>query len=272
MFYRTHAPSPWLAPFVQQYLVVGHDDPAGRGLDTWLSPGGYAALSTNVGTATSTVDNARFQALRLPSIGYAAGQQTRPFRMHLHAGVHYLHVKFQPDGFFRLTGIPGRLVLDDHVPLEELRGIWPTDLIERLTEAPDDAGRVRLLDDHLLRRLANRSFRPDATRYALQRIDEGGGTGSIEELARGLRVSRRHLDRLFNEHVGVSPKFYARTVRFNCLSQSLWTPQPSNYQDLVHRLGFYDQAHLIKEMRFFTGMNPSLAIQHPRLNEYLLRT
>lgn len=274
MFYRDYAPSPLLAPFVQRYMVAGHDDPEEQGIDTWISPGGYGTVSTNISTASSTaasiVSNATHQDLRLPRIGYAAGQQTRPFRVHLDAGSRYIHVKLQPDGFFRLTGIPGSLVLDDHVPLEELRVVWPTDLIERLTEAPDDTERVRLLDDHLLRQFVDQPARPDATRYALQLIDQWNGNVPVGELARQLRVSRRHLDRLFGEYVGVSPKFYARTARFNGLLQALWKPEPDNYQDLVYRFGFYDQAHLIKEVRFFTGMNPSLAIQRPRLNEYLL--
>lgn len=46
---------PLLAPFVQRYLIAGHDDPASSGIDTWVSPGGYATVSINIGTATSTV-------------------------------------------------------------------------------------------------------------------------------------------------------------------------------------------------------------------------
>ncbi|MBC7923440.1 MAG: AraC family transcriptional regulator, partial [Ferruginibacter sp.] len=185
-------------------------------------------------------------------------------------GVHLVSIKFQPDGFNRFTAIPGGQLRDDYAPLEEMRGLWTPELTERLAEAPDDAHRVRLLDAHLLRRLPNWSTRPDATQYALHLINSQRDTGSVDDLARTLRVSRRHLARLFEERVGVSPNFYARTVRFAHLSRHLWSTGPVDYQNLVHEFGFHDQSHFIREVRLFTGLNPSLAARNPRLHDFML--
>lgn len=76
------------------------------------------------------------------------------------------------------------------------------------------------------------------------------GNIKIEELARNEGLSTRHLQRLFNEWTGLSPKTFCRIVRFHFTLK----PLKESKFDLD---GFSDQAHFIREFRTLTGITPS---------------
>lgn len=262
MYYREYTPSPLLAHLVQCYVALGHEEVNQQPAESWLLPSGFTTISTNISAVSLVVDNAKYSQFNVPQMGHASGQLTQPLKMNFSAGSHLFSLKLQPHGFFYFFGIPGSELRDDYVPLECLHRLWTPDLINQLIEAPNDHQRVDILNRHLLSRLPARPTRPDALQYAVALITNHGGLLPMVEVARRLHVSPRHLTRLFEERVGLSPKFYARTVRFANLSRRLWHAERCTPQDLVHDFGFYDQSHFIKEVRAFTGLNPTSAVQH----------
>ena len=62
---------------------------------------------------------------------------------------------------------------------------------------------------------------------------------------------------LFDNLVGISPKYYAKITRFNKAAQAMdRNPEaPLTHTALDH--GYYDQAHFIKEFKEFSGITPS---------------
>ena len=74
-------------------------------------------------------------------------------------------------------------------------------------------------------------------------------------IARDLGWSRRHLTEQFTRAVGVSPKTYARIVRFD-RARSLIAAGGS-LGDVALDAGYYDQAHLNRDFREFAGAAPT---------------
>lgn len=68
----------------------------------------------------------------------------------------------------------------------------------------------------------------------------------------GFQISSRHLRRLFSENIGLSPKEFAKVLRFQTVLRH-WKENGS--LDIVE--GFYDQSHFIKDWKKFTGLTPS---------------
>ena len=69
--------------------------------------------------------------------------------------------------------------------------------------------------------------------------------------------------RRFYERTGLSPKLYCRIKRFNMVIGD--SPlRLSNWADAVYNLGYYDQSHLIREIRRFSGKNPSEFLTYQR--------
>lgn len=83
----------------------------------------------------------------------------------------------------------------------------------------------------------------------------------INSWARLTGYSERYLRKLFNEHVGVSPKMFFRILRFQTLlNQMLYQPK-ADYLDLAEQLGYYDQSHLVNEFKHFSSSTPTQIIK-----------
>ena len=82
---------------------------------------------------------------------------------------------------------------------------------------------------------------------------------SIGALAADLGLTRRHLERLFREQVGITPGQLARIHRFQralaCLEDRADTPRPG--ADAAAESGYADQAHFVREFRALAGCTPS---------------
>ena len=96
----------------------------------------------------------------------------------------------------------------------------------------------------------------DRISVALHAISSRKGQVRIEDLARLLDVSRRHFERRFIDLVGLTPKRMCRITRFLNVFSYLKTCQGLDWADLAIAYGYSDQAHLIRECKFFTGHSP----------------
>jgi AraC-like DNA-binding protein len=82
------------------------------------------------------------------------------------------------------------------------------------------------------------------------------GRMPIKELERKTGYTRRYLDLLFKQHVGLSPKDLAGIFRFQRFYQK-WA-RGLSYDVLKEELYdyYYDQAHFSKEFKRMTGHSP----------------
>ena len=94
------------------------------------------------------------------------------------------------------------------------------------------------------------------------------GSLRMEQLSRSLHVSTRQLERLFQTHMGLSPKTFACLMRY----QLLWCDalRPGfDIQDAVFRYGFTDQSHLLHDFKKFHTMTLPQAQTRPgRMSDF----
>ena len=96
----------------------------------------------------------------------------------------------------------------------------------------------------------------ELTRYIVEAINHSNGSLRIHELADNLHYSERHLSRIFIENMGISPKNFARIVRFQgVLSAIMDSPDTSLCRCLLE-FGYADQAHFQREFKQYTGITP----------------
>ena len=62
--------------------------------------------------------------------------------------------------------------------------------------------------------------------------------------------------RRFEQAVGITPKRYARVLRFAVLLPSLVRCGPRDWAQIAAGAGYFDQSHLIREFRQLAGMPP----------------
>jgi AraC-like DNA-binding protein len=82
-------------------------------------------------------------------------------------------------------------------------------------------------------------------------------TRLVTDIATGLGVSHGHLDRLFVEQVGLSPRTLARILRMRRLLEEIDVHGSVGWADKAAELGWFDQAHLIRDFKRHTGVTPA---------------
>jgi AraC-like DNA-binding protein len=176
----------------------------------------------------------------------AVGTMTRPLVIDEAKPASFVGVRFRPGRAAAFLRIPLAEITDARVDLGDL---W-RDLPERVLSSAD---RIRLLEGELLQRLVpDRDARVDAAIEAITR-----GPARIDAIAREIGISRQHLARQFHHHVGVSPKTFARVMRFRRLVASLAPERRIDWAAAAAEHGYYDQSHLIDEFRELSGETPS---------------
>jgi len=93
---------------------------------------------------------------------------------------------------------------------------------------------------------------------AIDFIIRSKGQSSLTDLEKFSGFSKRHLQRIFSEQVAVSPVQLARLIRFRVLLRDLQQKNLSlSNTSLAYEYEFFDQAHMIREFRKFTGITPN---------------
>lgn len=170
----------------------------------------------------------------------AVGAMTRPLLIDGASNHNFFGVRFRPGRAAAFLRVPLAEITDARVSLGDL---W-RDVPERID--------VATLESALLRRLVpERDPRVDA---AIARI--ATTNTRIDAIARDIGISRQHLARQFQHHVGVSPKTFARVMRFRRLLESLPREREIDWAGLAAGHGYYDQSHLIDEFRELAGTTP----------------
>lgn len=106
--------------------------------------------------------------------------------------------------------------------------------------------------------LASREWEPRVMNTVYQML-AGKGRHTVAELAAYSCVSPRHLERLFREHIGVSPKKLGDLVRYQFLWRELVSSPRLDLVDAAYRFGYTDQSHLMRDFRKYHGVSVSQA-------------
>lgn len=145
------------------------------------------------------------------------------------------------------------------------------DLQEQLweTESPYEA--QKLIEMCLINHFLPASERPLPTLInpVTNWIHQHFGLTKIDELAKKFKVSRRRLEQQFATQVGISPKEFARVLRFRALVHKMYRSPQITWMQMVADFNLHDQSHLIREFRQFSGVTPTLLLEERPLFDQL---
>lgn len=157
---------------------------------------------------------------------------------------------------YSLLGIPAAELTGAIIDMED---IWPQRtryLIECIEQCSSMEQRSCVLDSFFRQNWQRTSVGHPLVQTVLTdlHIDPAA---SVDGIARHHRVSRRHLSRLFAQHVGLSPKTMGRLYRLRHIKSFLQQAPDTKLDALSYQLGYYDQAHFIKEFKNYFGASPA---------------
>ena len=89
----------------------------------------------------------------------------------------------------------------------------------------------------------------------IQNILINKGSLDIAKLAKESFVSTRQLERLFHEYVGITPKKLSNLVRYQFLWRDILCEPDFDVLSAVHKFGYTDQSHLLREFKRYHSMD-----------------
>lgn len=104
--------------------------------------------------------------------------------------------------------------------------------------------------------------------HAAKWIRQSQGQARISDIAKLLDKPIRTLRRHFEDEIGISPKQYARHVRLMKLLLRADCSNAPDWSALAQDFGYFDQAHLINDVRSLTGQGVALLHQQRRSPDY----
>lgn len=175
---------------------------------------------------------------------------------------HCIGASLSPLGWAALTGMPANTARDRLYDAGAILGEEMIELCARLRadyvdEKRDPAALCGELAGHIAPK-----FKPVNPRHMALMGEVSGWMSSsynpdIAELAERTGYSIRQVQRLVERYFGVSPKLLIRKYRALRVVALLQDPSTTDEQvaDLLNQ--FYDQSHLIREVRLFAGRTPA---------------
>ena len=98
-------------------------------------------------------------------------------------------------------------------------------------------------------------------RHAVEFIQTSQRVFRVKDLAKQFGWTERHLQRLFADYVGVSPKWVIDRYRMLEAVDVLNTGSAINLAELALDLEYVDQAHFSNKFKEITGISPSIYLQ-----------
>jgi AraC-like DNA-binding protein len=186
------------------------------------------------------------------------GPQTFP-RAHLYLSgeIHVFNILFQPAGLNRLIGIDMRSLVDRAARASDVMGKSAARLSDAVRLASSFPERVRAAEQWLYRALDDRAPLDEAIGFASSLLITACGQIRVDDLVSRTALSASQFQRRFTRQVGMTPKRYARLVRFNRALVARRNGPERSWTGILHELGYFDQAHFIREFRMFAGISPT---------------
>ena len=129
-----------------------------------------------------------------------------------------------------------------------------------LFEEPTLMGKIPAAEKILLSLLDTNRADTDVLN-AIHRILQTEGRIRINEVAAGLALSNRQLERRFDAVMGISPKMLASLMRYQLLWQDMALNPCFDALDAVSRFGYTDQAHMLHDFRLRHLLSPKEALE-----------
>lgn len=237
------------ASFVAWYWsTVSHDTTR---QEQKIIPDGFPEMIFHYGDPYRIKLKQRWQRQARALLG---GQQRKYFFLENTGRSELFGITWKPAALSRLFGLSMTDYTDRVVPLDRVPGPW-TPLIRSLAKCRGLEERIQATENFLRPYLAS-STETHPVEKCLTILHEAQGSVTMTQLCDEAGITARQLQRMFQTHVGLPPKYYARILRFNRIFSLIQHSQPS-WADVVVLSGYYDQSHFIRDFKRFTGEDPT---------------
>jgi AraC-like DNA-binding protein len=229
-------PSPEISPYVAHFWVVTWTD-----LD---EPYEQRIVSHPTVNMTITQDFHRIAGVIKGGFSYTMRGSGR-----------VIGTRFRPGGFRPFLGGPVSNLTGRFTEIGEMYGPAGATLVEHVLAEPDARAAVAHIEAFLLSLGPDRDPLAEQVAALVEMVEGDVSVTRVDELAARAGQSVRRLQRLFQDYVGIGPKWVIRRFRLHEAAERIH--QGLDLATLAAELGYTDQAHLTRDFTAAVGMPPA---------------
>jgi AraC-like DNA-binding protein len=174
-----------------------------------------------------------------------------------------LGIRFGPTGACRVLRGSMKALVDVTIDLRDALGRPAAELGERCNDAVESLrssppraaiDAIRIAAEWTLRQVDDDTCVDPAVLWTARTISDARGGVAVDAIGSAIGLRRAALAQRFCDAVGITPKRFARIVRFHAALSLLG--RQGSISDAATDLGYYDQAHMHRDFAEFAGMTP----------------
>ncbi|MEP7290796.1 MAG: helix-turn-helix domain-containing protein [Chloroflexota bacterium] len=231
-----HLPAPDLTFFVQRYWII-HWDLSEPYTQATLSYPSVNLVFEKENTRVWGIDSGRFERT-------------------LEGKGQVFAVKFRPGAFYPFLKTPISALTDSSISFCDVFGM-SSEALEAAMLSLDDEGMIGCVEAFLRERLPERDENVAVVNALIDCITVDRKILKVDDVVARFGMNKRSLQRLFSQYVGVSPKWVIQRCRLQEAAQQLASGAVTDSAKLALELGYFDQAHFIKDFKAVVGASPA---------------
>lgn len=234
-----YSPGAQFAPFLDHYWIVEWDL---RGQPPYTQR-----------TLPYPCVNLAFDAGRTAIFGVVTGS----FEYTLQQSGRVFGLRFRPGAFRGFLGRSVSSITDRTISLAAAFGCEDAAVERSVLGAADDTGMIAAVESMLLPRLPAPDPKVEQIAAILRLAEQDRELTRVDDLAARAGMGKRTLQALFNEYVGVSPKWALRRYRLHEAADRLANDAHIDLAAMAQGLGYFDQAHFTADFQALIGKPPA---------------
>lgn len=250
---RNYPPAPKLLPFLRRHYIFAAALPAGFEIEDFLLADN-AFVRVLIEGDWAWWNDGRWVELSGPLL---FGANSRAMKVRVRGPFSVASFAIRPSAWTSLFEAPATDFADRIVPLAEGWGDAASAALARnIAETRDDAAYVAAMETAVVEQLERIGRNQvDPVLASFEAIARNDSTIRVEEAAQLLALSPRQLERRCLAGFGLSPKSVLQRCRFLDMAAAIRGQSATDEAELA-ALRFFDQSHLNREFRRYTGMTP----------------
>lgn len=243
-------PTPALAPYIRHYWIL--QDDAVSPVSERTLPIGCIQLIFHKGKQLLLQNESKLQPQSFisgQSVGFSDVLSTGKIEM--------ITVVFQPFTAKVFLRIPGYLLHGLNVDMNDVEDPELSDLSKMVADIPDNGVCIHLIEQFFIRRIYSfNDYNLERMSAVFNKIDDASLI-NVSQLSEIACLSNKQFGRVFTDYVGATPKEFLRIVRMQRALSMLQQEATLSFAQVAYACGFFDQSHMIKEFKLFSGYTPA---------------
>ncbi|MEO7913583.1 MAG: helix-turn-helix domain-containing protein [Roseiflexaceae bacterium] len=166
-------------------------------------------------------------------------------------------VKFRAGAYYPFVTSPVSAITDRSIRIAHVFGDDGQALEAAIRACDDEAHWIECADLFLRSRLPERDQNVELINQIIDCVVADRTILKVDALVDRFNLGKRTLQRMFSQYVGVSPKWVIMRYRLQEAADQLAHNESVNWPKMALDLGYFDQAHFIKDFKMIVGRTPA---------------